>query len=47
VTIGVDGTGNSYKLVINYGSSEERQYIFYVQDEYYCFMNGLPYPYEN
>lgn len=41
---GVDGTGNSYKLTLNYRSEEERQYIFYVQDEYYCFMNGLPYP---
>lgn len=41
---GLDGTGNTYKLAINYGSNEERQYIFYVQDEYYCFMNGLPYP---
>lgn len=41
---GVDGTGNSYKLAINYGKPEEKQYIFYVRDEYYCFMHGLPYP---
>ena len=42
---GVDGTGNSYKLTLNYGKPNEQQYVFYVQDEYYCFMNGLPYPY--
>lgn len=41
---GVDGTGNSYRLVINYRRPEEKQFIFYVQDEYYCFMNGLSYP---
>lgn len=43
---GVDGTGNSYQLIMNYRKPAEYRFLFYVKDEYYCFMNGLPYPYE-
>lgn len=41
---GVDGTGNSYQLIMNYRTPAEYRFLFYVKDEYYCFMNGLPYP---
>lgn len=44
---GVDGTGNSYQLIFNYRRPTEQRFLFYVKDEYYCFMNGLPYPYED
>lgn len=44
---GVDGTGNSYELIFNYLRPAEHRFLFYVKDEYYCFMNGLPYPYED
>lgn len=44
---GVDGTGNSYQMIFNYRTSNEHRFLFYVKDEYYCFMNGLPYPYES
>ena len=44
---GVDGTGNSYQLILDYRKPVEHRFLFYVKDEYYCFMNGLPYPYEN
>ena len=44
---GVDGTGNSYQMIFNYSRPTEQRFLFYVKDEYYCFMNGFPYPYEN
>lgn len=42
---GVDGTGDSYKLVLNYDKPTAQDFIFYIKNEYYCFMNHLPYPY--
>ena len=41
---GVDGTGNSYQLIMDYRKPVEHRFLFYVKDEYYCFMNGLAYP---
>lgn len=41
---GVDGTGNSYQLIMDYRKPAEHRFLFYVKDEYYCFMNGLQYP---
>lgn len=40
---GVDGHGESYKFIWNYRKPDELTFIFYVQDEYYCFMHGIPY----
>lgn len=40
---GVDGTGDSYKFIWNYGKPDAVTFIFYVKNEYYCFMHGIPY----
>ncbi len=40
---GVDGTGDFYRLIINYGKDNERSFTFYLKNEYYCQMNHIPY----
>lgn len=37
---GVDGTGESYELVLDYRLPTEQRFRFYVMDEYYHAMNG-------
>lgn len=44
VPYGVDGTGDSYELIWDYGRTSAVSFIFYVKNEYYCFMHGIPYP---
>lgn len=41
---GVDGTGDSYKFIWNHGKPDALTFIFYIKNEYYCFMHGIPYP---
>lgn len=41
---GVDGNGDSYNFIWNYGEPNAVSYIFYIKNEYYCFMHGIPYP---
>lgn len=36
---GADGTGEYYALILNYRKPYERTYQFYLNDEYYQFMN--------
>ena len=40
---GVDGTGDSYKFIWNYGRPDAITFVFYIKNEYYCFMHGIPY----
>lgn len=38
-SVGIDGTGESYELVLQYRTSAERRFRFYLMDEYYREMN--------
>lgn len=40
---GVDGFGASHKFIWNYGTPEAKTFIFYIKNEYCCFMHGIPY----
>lgn len=40
---GVDGSGETYKFIWDYGKPNALTYIFYIKNEYYCFMNDIPY----
>ena len=40
---GLDGCGEIYKFIWNCGKPDALTYLFYIQDEYYCFMNDIPY----
>lgn len=37
--LGVDGTGNLYGLTLHYGSPIQTEYTFYINDDYYRYMN--------
>lgn len=40
---GVDGSGEMYKFIWDYGKPNALSFIFYIKNEYYCFMNDIPY----
>lgn len=39
--LGVDGTGNLYGLTLRYRKPDERKFVFYLKDDYYCYMNHI------
>lgn len=39
-SVGIDGTGEIYQLIINYQLPNEKVYEFYLDDEYYSEMNN-------
>ena len=41
--LGIDGTGNIYGLTRFYRTPEQVNYVFYLEDEYYRFMNQNQY----
>ena len=42
--LGVDGTGDYYALVLDYNQPNAQRYQFYLNNEYYRYMNDLPEP---
>ena len=40
---GVDGTGDIYALILHYHTSRQVEYVFYLENEYYRFMNREKY----
>lgn len=41
--LGVDGTGDIYGLTIHYHTPEQVEYVFYLENDYYRFMNKHKY----
>lgn len=39
--LGIDGTGNQYGLTLHYRKPDERKFVFYLKDDYYCYMNHI------
>lgn len=37
--LGIDGTGEIYGLTLRYRTPEQKEYVFYLENEYYRFMN--------
>lgn len=37
--LGIDGTGEIYGLTLQYRMPEQKEYVFYLENEYYRFMN--------
>lgn len=41
--LGIDGTGDVYGLTIHYRTPEQVEYVFYLENDYYRFMNKYKY----
>ena len=41
--LGIDGTGDIYGLTIHYRTPEQVEYVFYLENDYYRFMNKHKY----
>ena len=41
--LGIDGTGETYGLTLHYRTPRQVEYVFYLEDEYYRFMNKEKY----
>lgn len=41
--LGIDGTGDIYGLTLRYRTPEQKEYVFYLENEYYRFMNKNKY----
>lgn len=39
--LGIDGTGYLYGLTLRYRKPDERKFVFYLKDDYYCCMNHV------
>lgn len=39
--LGIDGTGYLYGLTLHYRKPDERKMVFYLKDDYYCYMNHI------
>ena len=39
--LGLDGTGNLYGVTFRYGKPNKKEYVFYLQDDYYRCMNRI------
>jgi hypothetical protein len=40
--LGLDGNGDIYGLILHYRTPEQKEYRFYLENDYYRFMNKKP-----